>query len=64
MAKELVNTLFTEGDCKNCKKGIWTKINCKESTTHTPEILNEEHEVYVCSANCRIPGYKREIYKL
>ena len=64
MAKELANTLFTEEDCKNCKKGIWKKINCEKSTNHTAKILNEKQEYYVCSAKCDIPGYKTEIYKL
>lgn len=64
MAKELVNTLFTQENCKNCEKGIWEKINCNGAIKHTAKILNEKHEHYVCSIECEIPGHKTEIYKL
>lgn len=64
MIKKLINTIFTRENCKDCNKGIWKKIDCEELIKHNSEFLNEEHEVYLCSAKCDVPGYKTEIYKL
>ena len=64
MVKELVNILFTQETCITCTKGLWKKTDCDEAINHTPKILNEKHEHYVCSAKCDTPGYKIEVYKL
>lgn len=67
MVQGLVNTLFTQENCKNCKKGIWIMTDCNyddETISHTAKVLNEKHEHYVCSAKCDTPGYMTKIYRL
>ena len=61
--KKLVTTLFTQDDCKNCKGSLWKRTDCLDGIPHTPNMLEEEHQHYVCASECEVIGYKIEIYK-